>query len=169
MDVRYAVLSFCPDLTDPDAELHPVAVIGVGDDAFGFFVVRQEPGAVFGKDEVSKSVLNNLPSLLHRQLREGMSEVGPTQFLSWLHDRYRNSLSISAISTEALGLETSLEEAVVSGAVVKPILDLYRRVVSVPAEPPRSRRSLEISDRLIMPSYGVEPFVRRKSVEVHDP
>jgi hypothetical protein len=170
LSIRYAVLSYCPDLTDPDAELQPLALIGVGgDDAFGFFVVRSEPGRELGKDEVSRSVLNNLPALLQRQMREGLEDVGPRQFLSWLHDRYRNSLSISAISSEVVPLDSSVEEALLRGTIFPPLLDLYRRIVRGAPALPRSRPPVEVDDT-VAPAYGVAPFVRRRaSADAHAP
>ena len=161
LSIRYAVLSYCGDLTDPDAEMRPVAMVGVGDDAFGFFIVRTEPGDELGDDSVSKSVLNNLPSLLQRQLREGLHEVGPQRFLSWLHDRYRNSLSVSAITTETVSLASTVEEALSGGTIFHPLLPLYQRVIRGIVVAPTSRPK----PRTLAPQYGVVPT--RRSADVH--
>jgi hypothetical protein len=152
LSIHYAVLSYCDDLTDPDATTRPVAMVGVGDDAFGFFIVRADPGDDLGGDSVSKSILNNLPSLLQRQLREGLHEVGPQRFLSWLHDRYRNSVSVSAIATETVSVPSSVDASLGDGTIFGPLLPLYKRVMlglsptTSPAKP-----------RVVPPQYGVVP------------
>src|ERR1019366_3856997 len=95
---RYALLSYCLDLTNPRATSVPIAVVGVGD-GFMFFAVRARPGddkAVEG-DDVSRSMLNDLPALLQRQLTAGQTEVRPEQLLSWLHGRFRASLHVAEI------------------------------------------------------------------------
>jgi hypothetical protein len=96
---RYALLSFCVDLTSPNARSVPLAVVGVGD-GFMYFAVRARPGddpAIAAGDETTRAMLNDLPSLLQRQLTAGQTEVPPEQLLSWLHGRFRTSLHVSAI------------------------------------------------------------------------
>src|SRR4051794_14941103 len=95
--LKYAVLSSCSDLTDPRAGSKPVAIVGVGEDRaqqFWFCVVCSAPGDMLdlANDPVSRSVLNDLPTLLEQQMRTGAIKVGATNFLPWLHDRFRNSL-----------------------------------------------------------------------------
>jgi hypothetical protein len=103
-ELKYAVLSFCTDLTDPKATSKPVAIVGVGDghqdqhQQFWFCVVCSAPGDMLdlANDPVSRSVLNDLPTLLEQQMRAGVTRVGAANFLPWLHDRFRNSLHVSA-------------------------------------------------------------------------
>jgi len=68
-------------------------------DNFWFFVSKSRPGDEVGKgDPFSTEILNNLPSLLKQQLGEGSGSVPADRFLSWIHDRFRNSLHVSSLS-----------------------------------------------------------------------
>src|SRR2546428_4386153 len=100
--LKYAVLSFCTDLTDPKATSKPVAIVGVGhdrDQQFWFCVVCPAPGDMLdlANDPVSRDVLNDLPALLEQQMKAGAARIGAGDFLPWLHDRFRNSLHVSAL------------------------------------------------------------------------
>jgi hypothetical protein len=51
-----------------------------------------------GKDERSRSLLNQLPKLLEEQLQAGRGTVGEEKFLPWLEERFRNSVHVSAVT-----------------------------------------------------------------------
>lgn len=154
LGIRYAVLSFCSDLTDPRASSTPVAVMGVGSvldaDAAGprefwFYVVRARPGdlAEVGDDEWSRDVMNNLPALLERQLSEGAQAVGADGFLPWLHDRFRNSLHAARFESVEIAVP-SIQE------LLGELLRLYQTtVVAVGPEQP-----------LELLSFNVNPYAR---------
>jgi hypothetical protein len=105
--LRYAVMSFCPDLTDPQAVARPVAIVGAGrlylprgrKSDFAFYVVRNRPGSdpALPQDELSQSILNGLPVLFDKQIFDGVSGVALDRFLPWLQNRFRNSLHVASV------------------------------------------------------------------------
>jgi hypothetical protein len=113
VSLKYATLSFCSDLTDPRGVSRPLAVVGLGvvdeDDKrrFWFFVVRNRPGddPTIACDPLSQEILNNLPALLEKQLSE-VARHGDA-FLSWLHDRFRNSLHVSSLQEQQIAAEST--------------------------------------------------------------
>ena len=113
LQYQFAVLSFCPDLTDPKAKSEPVAVVGMGKlgpDNFWFCVIRSQPAdhLAVEDDEWAKAILNDLPSLLQHQINEASRNVAPTSFFLWLHERFRNSLHVSTVSEQS-SIDFSLE------------------------------------------------------------
>jgi hypothetical protein len=133
---RYAVLSFCKDLTDPRGESVPVGIAGVGTHSptWGFwcYTTKQQPGDQSGLDldAISKSVLNDLPSLLERQILQGIEAVSPKEFVSWLHERFRNSLHVSSIHKGILEFDPRDGSELMS-RLVREFTELYKRHVIV--------------------------------------
>lgn len=131
---RYAVLSFCKDLTDPKAESVPVGIAGVGtvSPSWGFwcYTTKQRPGDQSGLDldAISRSVLNELPSLLERQILQGIESVSPKEFVSWLHERFRNSLHVASIHKGILEVDVRDGSALMN-RLVKEFGDLYKKHV----------------------------------------
>jgi hypothetical protein len=149
MKLRFAVLSFCPDLTNPREASQPVAVAGTGrlDEsgaAFWFYVVGSTPAAGSTYDDVSRDMLNSLPMLLQRQMLEA-TNVKPDGFLEWLHDRFRNSLHVSAIEDRQDAISDIAEAPSV---VIRLYLDRVGRAPTKQAKPLQT-----------MPKLHVEPFV----------
>ncbi len=103
---RYAVISFCSDLTNPKGVSYPVAVIGVGESpklGFLFCGVNLKAVETAGKrvgDELSQQMLRRLPEFLEAELSEGIKQAGPHNFdfVTWIHERLRNSLHVSFAS-----------------------------------------------------------------------
>ncbi len=114
MQVRYqyAILSFCEDLTSPSASSIPLAIVGVSppseaaESGFWFFVSQQKPGEIpaVADDPVAVSILNSLPTLIESQLAQGAREA-PNRFLTWLHDRFRNTIHLSSIEEGELTVD----------------------------------------------------------------
>jgi hypothetical protein len=126
--VRYAVVSFCSDLTDPRAESKPIAVVGLDaarEPGFWFYVSSARPGAAADatNDSIARSVLDRLPALFDEQIRVAMKEVGPERFISWLHDRFRNSLHVSAVEDQQVQFSSQ-------GSLLDAVLKLHERVTS---------------------------------------
>jgi hypothetical protein len=133
---RYAVLSFCKDLTDPRAASVPVGIAGVGTHSprWGFWchTTKQRPGDQSGLElnAISKSVLNDLPSLVERQVLEGIESVSPKEFVSWLHERFRNSLHVSSIHKGILEFDPR-DGSEVMNRLVGEFTKLYKKHVIV--------------------------------------
>lgn len=116
--LKYAVMSFCPDLTDPEAVARPVAIVGAGrlyvpggrKKDFAFYVVRNQPGTdlALPQDQLSQSILSGLPALFDRQIADG-SGVGMAGFLPWLHNRFRNSLHVASVHETTIQANDPLE------------------------------------------------------------
>jgi len=133
---RYAVLSFCKDLTDPKATSVPVAIVGIGTvcPRWGFWcqTTKQHPGdqSSLDLDADSRSVLNELPSLLERQFLQGIEAVSPKEFVSWLHEHFRNSLHVSSIHKGILELDVH-DGSELMNLLVREFTDLYKKHVIV--------------------------------------
>lgn len=101
---RYLVISFCPELTNPQATSFPVAVVGVGEASklvFLFCGVNLNPLQDVierSKDQFSEQILMDLPQFLEKELSEGLKQEGPSNLGNWLHNRLRNSLQVSFVS-----------------------------------------------------------------------
>jgi len=106
INYNYAIISFCSDLTNPNAGSLPVGMIGIGktgeDAGFVMSITPKSPDDAFmAKDDpFSKQILSDLDTFLSRQLEAGLNEVGPDNFLEWLHHRLRNSIHVSIIDSQ---------------------------------------------------------------------
>lgn len=157
--LKYAVLSFCTDLTDPKAMSEPVAVVGVGegpDQQFWFCVVCPAPGDMLNlaNDPLSRSVLNELPTLLEQQMRAGATRVGADTFLPWLHDRFRNSLHVS-------GFKSSTQSYQHVDELVAAVVRLYGVELGAEVEGPRWRLPWpwkQHDELRSVPAVRLEPF-----------
>lgn len=115
MKCKYGVLSFCLDLTDPNSRSIPIAVVGVSVESstpLWFLAAKSRLGDSIdiGLDDASRALLNSLPALIERQVVESGSQVGPDGFLTWLHDRFRNSLHVSSIKEREVNGELSAND-----------------------------------------------------------
>lgn len=99
-----ATISFCPDLTDPEATSIPVATLLVGAaDGLRFAAVSAfVPASAAGLDPISAHVLLDVPTLLKEHVDavlESLPEEAPIEeILVKLHRRLRNSLHVAKIS-----------------------------------------------------------------------
>lgn len=106
--VSTAVLSFCPDLTDPDAASVPVALIGFAtapDNETGVLFLAVRESTEIAKDEITRDVFARLTSFLRDEIDRGVEEVGVQGLLGWLQYNLRNSLYISKIVERAAPIE----------------------------------------------------------------
>lgn len=118
-NLRYAVMSFCPDLTSPTAVSRPVAIVGAGrifvpggrKNDFAFYVARTKPDDDPGlpQDKFSRSVLNSLPALFDQQILGAVSGVGVAGFLPWLQNRFRNSLHVASMNQTTIDAKSVME------------------------------------------------------------
>lgn len=129
--LRYAVLRFHPDLTDPLAEPIPVGVIAVGEltptQGFCFVATVNRSSVPVSSD--SFGLLADLGELVGKLTREGLKQAGQGGLFRWLQ----------ACLGHTLALGQSIEHSV-SVAASPPTVDqllpalsaLYREHVSVP-------------------------------------
>lgn len=116
---EFAVISFCRDLTDPDAGSEPVALIGIYhglDGSSACFVATRSDLAEDGEmapDVFTREFLDDLPDFLMRQVSEGLAEAGEERLISWIHDNLRNSLHVSEITRRSETVElASIQQTV---------------------------------------------------------
>ena len=168
---RYAVLSFCPDLTSPQASSIPLAIAGVcstrGAD-FWFTVTKQRPAddLQLGSDKIAIEILNDLPLLFDRQVTTAVSQVQPREFTSWLHDRFRNSLHVSDIQevTKELSCHGPHE---LFNKVHEVIATLYfTHVLPSKKHDGAPRKKFKQPNYLELPNVGVRPIAKKASKEV---
>jgi hypothetical protein len=170
-------MSFCPDLTDPQAVARPVAIAGAGrlylpqgrKSDFAFCVVRNKPGSdlALPQDKLSQSILNGLPALFDRQIFDAVSGVGLDHFLPWLQNRFRNSLHVASIHQTTVSVRDQVE---LQSSCVR----LYLKIVlKLPAAPIERHRPPATPQPEFMPfqledgyAFKVQPFETRALREV---
>ena len=108
MQYDYAVLSFCPDLTDPHSQSVPIGFIAVGHKG-SEGVLMTALRSFFGKetpipepDDSLRSILENLQDFVHTELQDGLSSVEPKNLLNWLQERLRNTIHVSLVGTSTV-------------------------------------------------------------------
>ena len=120
MKLRYkqAIIGFCPDLTDSEAESMSMAVLVVGDvdgDRYAAAAgISLPPGIPM--DAITREILSDVPHLLRRHVDQTLAsqpEASLDQVLRGLHHSLRNSLVVQRIDPERrLALPTGEESAV---------------------------------------------------------
>lgn len=104
---RVATISYCPDLTAPDAVSVPVAALLVSRSAEGkwtAFAMGLEL-ATLGLDPLATALLGDLPALMRRNLDAAMKSIDdpaatPQSVLRVFHETLRTSVHVSHISAE---------------------------------------------------------------------
>ena len=108
MKVTYhkAIISFCPDLTSPDALSLPLACLLVGEDGDGKRFAASAvlvPGSSLALDPLSRDLLSDVPHLLKRHVGAVLNhlprDAALEQILLSLHDALRNSLHVAGIAS----------------------------------------------------------------------
>ena len=123
------VIGFCPDLTDPDAPVLPVATLAMGDvgELRVAVVVYALPASV-QVDPLTQTMLTDVPTLVRRHVDETMATLpweAPVKVVLFrLHDALRNSLHVSTIDDEVV--EELADET--------PDRDIYQRLLDVAIE-----------------------------------
>lgn len=156
MKLRYkhAVVSFCPDLTDPDGYSIPVGVLLIGrSDELGVAAATALRSHALAKtgllDPISAAIQDDLLGVLQEHVNEAIEaehgRVDPGRVLATLQGALRNSLFVSRISeeqTEALPASDEAQSFAI-GAVVRVLTrsletcaaDLRARAKAVHEEP----------------------------------
>lgn len=104
---KYAVISYSPDLTDPDGYSFPVGVVLVGrGDALGVAAAASIPAARLQLNPVATAVVNDLVRALKKQVDDAAAQAGSgdesriDQIMRSLQQSMRNSLFVSSVSSE---------------------------------------------------------------------
>jgi hypothetical protein len=152
VNIKYAVMGFCSDLTDPSGIARPVAVVGAAQmflprsnkKEFAFYVLRNDPESdpAMPQDKLTRSMLQGLKALFDRQILGGLAEAGAVGFVQWLQDRFRNSLHVDSIGRRQIEVREEIEvhvacmklypELVLHSRTSEPV----RRRLHLPAETP---------------------------------
>ncbi len=92
MDV--VILSFCPELTVPNAQSIPVALVGLSSKKVVLIAMdsHQTPG-----DPISQRIFNQLFASLKEIMVIQIKEVGSKNFISWFGLRFRHSFHVSEV------------------------------------------------------------------------
>ncbi|MBI5495654.1 MAG: hypothetical protein HY904_11570 [Deltaproteobacteria bacterium] len=99
---RYAVISWCPDLTDPEARSFPAAVLfagRLGPLNFGAVVGLAKFGGTL--DSLSRKLLADVPGLVRRHVEaviEQSAPANPDALLYSMQNALRNSLHVASVS-----------------------------------------------------------------------
>jgi hypothetical protein len=104
---EYAVISFCHDLTDPDAVSVPVALLLIAqkaDRSLAAAVGRE----VADVDPITAEFLRDIPRLLKDQVQSIQQARTVPDILRSLHNALRNSLHVSKISECELDVAADL-------------------------------------------------------------
>lgn len=99
---RYAVVSWCPDLTDPSSPSVPLALLMVGT-AGGQHFAAAVGACVEGElDPITTRVLSDVPTLVRRHVDDILAQNPPPEpdaVIDSLTDALRGSLHVSHVST----------------------------------------------------------------------
>lgn len=113
---RYAVVSWCPDLTDPNGPSVPLALLMVGDAGDGYFAAIV--GAVLkgNLDPITSAILRDVPGLVKRQLDDMIAkdQPSPDDVVERLTKSLRGSLHVSKISAPLTLTEVIHEDAAIA-------------------------------------------------------
>lgn len=123
LSYQLASISYCPDLTDPDAVSLPIAVLAVGKatDSEGLWsaAIVGIDAKRLGIDPLSTAMLADVPHMIRRHVDAAMKtlapEATPEMVLKTFHESLKTSIHVSAISDrkevevkDARGLATAL-------------------------------------------------------------
>lgn len=166
MDIkyRYAVLSFCMDLTSPSSRSQPIGLLAIAESensAFVLSITRAFPGedtTGIGNDPFSKRILNNFQSFISEQLEQGLEEAGPAGFLPWLQDRLRNTIHVSTIGQEKSVVHVSQEELPMG--LMNDFMKIFKREVIQPLQQPTSGKHNKSEAYTEAPAMQVRPLPR---------
>lgn len=110
---EYAVVHYCPDLTDPDARSTPVALIGLShpgsDPGFLFVGVGENP---FTSAPDPLGLYADLPEFFGKLLKRGLDEAKPDAILAWVRARLGGTLSMGKVERRESTLRSLDAEAV---------------------------------------------------------
>ena len=103
LSYRLATISYCPDLTDPNAVSLPIAVLTVGnDDGHWSAAAVCLDAKRLGLDPLASAMLADVPHMIRRHLDATMKRLSPDAtpeiVLRALHESLKTSIHVSAIS-----------------------------------------------------------------------
>lgn len=137
MQYNYAVLSFCSDLTNPQARSVPIGLIAIGyKGSEGVLVTALrsflgEEAPIPESDNSAKSILENLQDFVHTELQDGLNSVGPKNLLDWLQGKPRNTIHVSFVGTSTV----YADEADTWPEMAWDALSLFNRKILEPVAP----------------------------------
>jgi len=98
LEYRYAVIGWCPDLTDPSATAVPAGIVLVGTLDGTTHLAATLGGVISGElDPVSAAILRDVPDMIRRHVDDLLEQKPaplPHEVLESLHHSLRNSLSV---------------------------------------------------------------------------
>lgn len=103
LDYRLATISYCPDLTDPNAVSIPIAVLAVGKDDGSWSAAAVGLDAKrLGLDPLSSAMLADVPHMIRRHLDAAMKQLDTNAttaaVLRAFHESLKTSIHVSEIS-----------------------------------------------------------------------
>ncbi len=112
VNYHYAILSYCPDLTDPSSQSFPVGMVAIGkigdNTTFAISIARSINKLCSQNvllDPFSMQIVENFHTFIDKQLKEGLEKTGINDFLFWLQNRLRNTIHISHINCRECEVE----------------------------------------------------------------
>lgn len=137
---EYAVLTFLPDLTDPQSQPVPVGVIAVGPltPTHGFCFVATARRSAIPIEHDSFGLLTDLPGLLDKLIQQALIQVGAGRVLPSLNASLGHTLALGSPVVEAVSLAT---DPVQIDELLQALSPLYERHV-LSAETGRSGETL---------------------------
>lgn len=123
LSYQLASISYCPDLTDPNAVSLPIAVLAVGKasnaEEFWSAAIVGVDAKRMGIDPLSTAMLADVPHMIRRHVDAAMkkltADATPDVVLRAFHESLKTSIHVSAISErrevevrDARGLATAL-------------------------------------------------------------
>jgi len=101
---KYAVIGYCPDLTDPKAQSVPLAIVAVGEGGAGqgfvlsiTSVSQQLAIPELQRDVYSAKMLSDFQGFLHTQIKASLRVPNTSSLLTELNKRLRHTIHIESI------------------------------------------------------------------------
>lgn len=125
---RYAIVSFCSDLTVGDAPSVPVAILLVADAGTHMHAAVVGYYPLEAEDPITAALLKDTPAFIGKQVDEAWnrSEVADLEhLLCALQHSMRNTLYVSSVSEEAVMEEGATSPEAIGVAVYSNALSLF--------------------------------------------
>ena len=132
LSYRYAIVSFCPDLTDPKASSMPVALLMIAMSGDEMIATATGCYPEDSDDPISSALLKDMPRFLQAHVNEvcnDQTEIDPEALLCALQHSLRNSVHVSGVSPPMIEhIDEATPGSLVSTVASKAIALFYKEM-----------------------------------------
>lgn len=125
---RYAIVSFCPDLTDPAARSVPVAILIIANAGDATIAVATGWYPLEDSDPISSVLLRDIPRFLRAHVDEVLSsqaDADAESIICALQHSLRNSVHVSEVSSAMVEQVATTTPEELGGLVTSRAISLF--------------------------------------------